>query len=228
MTSISRLVAYRDSEDDGERRSAASPIEIGPVSPPATADPRLLPPPNFTAQDRATLIQKLGKHTLDKGYAIVLARSSAPRGSKSARIEFKCDIGGVPRDRRSSESQGPKRPNARSRLINCPFKATALQAKSTLHWSFTVVNPFHNHPPSESNLAHASKRRTAILEAGIVEKSSDQLSRGGSAPTSMVNILRQAAADTGDELKFKTRDLYNLLNANKRQKLLGKTTAELR
>ncbi|KAG6204125.1 hypothetical protein E4U35_003734 [Claviceps purpurea] len=136
MTSISRLVAYSDSEDDRERGSAASPIEIGPMNPPAAADPRLLPPPNFTAQDRATLIQQLGEHTLDKGYAVVLARSSPPRGTKSARIEFKCDIGGVPRDRSSSESQGPKRPNAGPRLIDCPFKATALQAKGTLNWSF--------------------------------------------------------------------------------------------
>ncbi|KAG5952544.1 hypothetical protein E4U58_000761 [Claviceps cyperi] len=106
MTSISRLVAYSESEDDGERRFAASPIEIGPMNPPAAANPRLLPPPNFTAQDRATLIQQLGEHTLEKGYAVVLARSSAPRGSKSARIEFKCDIGCEPRDRSSSESQG--------------------------------------------------------------------------------------------------------------------------
>ncbi|KAG6216956.1 hypothetical protein E4U34_004827 [Claviceps purpurea] len=227
MTSIGRLVAYSDSKDDGERGSAASPIEIGSINPPAAADPRLLPPPNFTAQDRATLIQQLGEHTLDKGYAVVLARSSAPRGSKSARIEFKCDVGGEPRDRSSSESQGPKRPNAGSRLINCPFKATALQAKDTLNWSFTVVNPSHNHPASETNLAHASKRRTAILAAGIVEKWSDQLSRGEVAPKFMLNTLRHAAADTGDELKFKTRDLYNLLHANKRQKLQGKATAPL-
>ncbi|KAG5914163.1 hypothetical protein E4U61_006029, partial [Claviceps capensis] len=69
-------------------------------------------------------------------------------------------------------------------------------------------------------------RRRAILEAGIVEKFSDQLSRGGVAPKFMVNTLRHSAADTGDELQFKTRDLYNLLNANKRQKLQGKTMAE--
>ncbi|KAG5961082.1 hypothetical protein E4U57_007847 [Claviceps arundinis] len=50
---------------------------------------------------------------------------------------------------------------------------------------------------------------------------------GGVEPKFTVNTLRHAAADTGDELKLKTRDLYNLLNANKRQKLQGKTTAEL-
>ncbi|KAG6131235.1 hypothetical protein E4U12_003819 [Claviceps purpurea] len=139
MTSISRLVAYSDSEDDRERGSAASPIEIGPMNPPAAADPRLLPPPNFTAQDRATLIQQLGEHTLDKGYAVVLARSSPPRGTKSARIEFKCDIGGVPRDRSSSESQGPKRPNAGSRLIDCPFKATALNCSPSERYTKLVI-----------------------------------------------------------------------------------------
>ncbi|KAG5976303.1 hypothetical protein E4U58_005108, partial [Claviceps cyperi] len=45
--------------------------------------------------------------------------------------------------------------------------------------------------------------------------------------TSYREGVRHAAADTGDELKFKTRDLYNLLNANNGQKLQGKTTAEL-
>ncbi|KAI1917718.1 hypothetical protein LOZ53_006048 [Ophidiomyces ophidiicola] len=107
----------------------------------------LLPPPEGTYPDRATLLASVQAHGKAHGYNVVVKSSSTPTEKKpgrTAKVWLRCDRGGQYRPRNGLTEETRKRKRT-SRLMDCPFMMVA--AGNPGIWTLTVLNPTHNHGP---------------------------------------------------------------------------------
>jgi hypothetical protein len=107
----------------------------------------LLPPPEGTYPDRASLLSSVQAHGKAHGYNIVVKSSSTPTDKKpgrTAKVWLRCDRGGQYRPRNGLTEETRKRKRT-SRLMDCPFMLVA--AGNPGIWTLTVLNPTHNHGP---------------------------------------------------------------------------------
>ncbi|PLW20325.1 hypothetical protein PCANC_08498 [Puccinia coronata f. sp. avenae] len=94
-------------------------------------------------------------------------------------------LGGTPAaNRRKGNTQLP----TVSRLINCPFRATAYFQKKKDHWKFTVTNPAHNHASSLNPSAHTANRQ---LTASLFEEQK-KLGDAGLRPSVILQALKKS------------------------------------
>ncbi|KAK2743022.1 hypothetical protein FQN57_004978 [Myotisia sp. PD_48] len=114
----------------------------------------LLPPPEGTYPDRASLIAFVHAHAKAHGYNMVIKSSSTPTEKKpgrTAKVWLRCDRGGQYRPRNGLTEETRKRKRT-SRLMDCPFMLVA--AGNPGIWTLTVLNPTHNHGPIHEKPRH--------------------------------------------------------------------------
>ncbi|KAL2005415.1 hypothetical protein VTN00DRAFT_2626 [Thermoascus crustaceus] len=107
----------------------------------------LIPPPEGTFPDKASLLSSVQAHGKAHGYNIVVKSSSTPTEKKpgrTAKIWLRCDRGGQYRPRNGLTEETRKRKRT-SRLMDCPFMLVAAGTPGI--WTLTVLNPTHNHGP---------------------------------------------------------------------------------
>ncbi|KAL1977466.1 hypothetical protein VTN31DRAFT_325 [Thermomyces dupontii] len=107
----------------------------------------LIPPPEGTYPDKASLLAAVQAHGKAHGYNIVVKSSSTPTEKKpgrTAKIWLRCDRGGQYRPRNGLTEETRKRKRT-SRLMDCPFMLVAAGTPGI--WTLTVLNPTHNHGP---------------------------------------------------------------------------------
>ncbi|KAJ9299695.1 hypothetical protein DTO271G3_2579 [Paecilomyces variotii] len=107
----------------------------------------LIPPPEGTFPDKASLLASVQAHGKAHGYNIVVKSSSTPTEKKpgrTAKIWLRCDRGGQYRPRNGLTEETRKRKRT-SRLMDCPFMLVAAGTPGI--WTLTVLNPTHNHGP---------------------------------------------------------------------------------
>ncbi|DAA78813.1 TPA_exp: Uncharacterized protein A8136_2598 [Trichophyton benhamiae CBS 112371] len=105
----------------------------------------LVPPPEGTYPDKASLIASVHAHAKAHGYNVVVKSSSTPTEKKpgrTAKVWLRCDRGGQYRPRNGLTEETRKRKRT-SRLMDCPFMLVA--AGNPGIWTLTVLNPSHNH-----------------------------------------------------------------------------------
>ncbi|CAI7583783.1 unnamed protein product [Penicillium bialowiezense] len=108
---------------------------------------QLVPPPEGTYPDKATLLAAVQDHGKEHGYNVVVKSSSTPTEKKpgrTAKVWLRCDRGGHYRPRNGLTEETRKRRRT-SRLMDCPFMLVA--AGSPGIWTLTVMNATHNHGP---------------------------------------------------------------------------------
>ncbi|CAG8889932.1 unnamed protein product [Penicillium egyptiacum] len=108
---------------------------------------QLVPPPEGTYPDKATLLAAVQDHGKEHGYNVVVKSSSTPTEKKpgrTAKVWLRCDRGGHYRPRNGLTEETRKRRRT-SRLMDCPFMLVA--AGSPGIWTLTVLNAAHNHGP---------------------------------------------------------------------------------
>ncbi|CRL25299.1 Isochorismatase-like [Penicillium camemberti] len=108
---------------------------------------QLVPPPEGTYPDKATLLAAVQDHGKEHGYNVVVKSSSTPTEKKpgrTAKVWLRCDRGGHYRPRNGLTEETRKRRRT-SRLMDCPFMLVA--AGSPGIWTLTVLNATHNHGP---------------------------------------------------------------------------------
>ena len=92
--------------------------------------------------------------------------------------------GGNPtKNRRKGDTRDPNV----TRLIDCPFSASAYFQKKANHWKFSVSNPHHNHQPSLDPTAHTANRR---LTEDIYEEMK-KLGDSGMKPSAILDALKK-------------------------------------
>lgn len=107
----------------------------------------LVPPPEGTYPDKASLLSSVQNHGKAHGYNVVVKSSSTPTDKKpgrTAKIWLRCDRGGHYRPRNGLTEETRKRKRT-SRLMDCPFMLVAAGTPGI--WTLTVLNPSHNHGP---------------------------------------------------------------------------------
>ncbi|KAK2762606.1 hypothetical protein FQN54_000779 [Arachnomyces sp. PD_36] len=107
----------------------------------------LVPPPEGTYPDKASLLSSVQNHGKTHGYNVVVKSSSTPTDKKpgrTAKIWLRCDRGGHYRPRNGLTEETRKRKRT-SRLMDCPFMLVAAGTPGI--WTLTVLNPSHNHGP---------------------------------------------------------------------------------
>ncbi|KAN0082298.1 putative isochorismatase family hydrolase [Elaphomyces granulatus] len=107
----------------------------------------LIPPPEGTFPDKASLLASVQAHGKAHGYNVVVKSSSTPTEKKpgrTAKIWLRCDRGGQYRPRNGLTEETRKRKRT-SRLMDCPFMLVAAGTPGI--WTLTVLNPTHNHGP---------------------------------------------------------------------------------
>ena len=92
--------------------------------------------------------------------------------------------GNAEHNRRKGDTR--KNPNV-TRLIDCPFAASAYFQKKANHWKFTVSNPTHNHEHSLDPTAHTENRR---LTADLYEEMK-KLGDAGLKPSAILEALKK-------------------------------------
>ncbi|PTU18561.1 hypothetical protein P175DRAFT_0503359 [Aspergillus ochraceoroseus IBT 24754] len=108
---------------------------------------QLLPPPEGTYPDKASLLAAVQAHGKVHGYNVVVKSSSTPTEKKpgrTAKVWLRCDRGGHYRPRNGLTEETRKRRRT-SRLMDCPFMLVAAGTPGI--WTLTVLNPTHNHGP---------------------------------------------------------------------------------
>ncbi|KNG83422.1 isochorismatase family hydrolase [Aspergillus nomiae NRRL 13137] len=108
---------------------------------------QLLPPPEGTFPDKASLLAAVQAHGKAHGYNVVVKSSSTPTEKKpgrTAKVWLRCDRGGHYRPRNGLTEETRKRRRT-SRLMDCPFMLVAAGTPGI--WTLTVLNPTHNHGP---------------------------------------------------------------------------------
>lgn len=108
---------------------------------------QLLPPPEGTFPDKASLLAAVQTHGKAHGYNVVVKSSSTPTEKKpgrTAKVWLRCDRGGHYRPRNGLTEETRKRRRT-SRLMDCPFMLVAAGTPGI--WTLTVLNPTHNHGP---------------------------------------------------------------------------------
>lgn len=108
---------------------------------------QLVPPPEGTYPDKATLLAAVQAHSKAHGYNVVVKSSSTPTEKKpgrTAKVWLRCDRGGHYRPRNGLTEETRKRRRT-SRLMDCPFMLVAAGTPGI--WTLTVLNPTHNHGP---------------------------------------------------------------------------------
>ncbi|KAF7158644.1 hypothetical protein CNMCM5623_003704 [Aspergillus felis] len=108
---------------------------------------QLVPPPEGTYPDKATLLAAVQAHCKAHGYNVVVKSSSTPTEKKpgrTAKVWLRCDRGGHYRPRNGLTEETRKRRRT-SRLMDCPFMLVAAGTPGI--WTLTVLNPTHNHGP---------------------------------------------------------------------------------
>ncbi|EED21904.1 isochorismatase family hydrolase, putative [Talaromyces stipitatus ATCC 10500] len=108
---------------------------------------QLLPPPEATYPDKASLLAAVHAHGKVHGYRVVVKSSSTPNDKKPGRtskVWLRCDRGGQYRPRNGLTEETRKRRRT-SRLTDCPF--SLLAAGTPGFWTLTVTDPAHNHGP---------------------------------------------------------------------------------
>ena len=96
--------------------------------------------------------------------------------------------GNAAQNRRKGDTR--KLPNV-TRLINCPFAASAYFQKKANHWNFTVSNPNHNHHHSLDPTAHTENRK---LTHDLYEEMK-KLGDAGLKPSSILEALKKTHPD---------------------------------
>ncbi|KAJ5542222.1 hypothetical protein N7535_004644 [Penicillium sp. DV-2018c] len=108
---------------------------------------QLVPPPERTYPDKASLLAAVQEHGKRHGYNVVVKSSSTPTEKKpgrTAKVWLRCDRGGHYRPRNGLTEETRKRRRT-SRLMDCPFMLVG--AGSAGIWALTVLNATHNHGP---------------------------------------------------------------------------------
>ncbi|KNF04220.1 hypothetical protein PSTG_02570 [Puccinia striiformis f. sp. tritici PST-78] len=110
---------------------------------------------------------------IERGYAIVCERSVTGK-SKT----LKCDRGTKPnKNKRPGEASATTQS---TRLIGCPWKATAYFLKSCNLWKLVVKDPRHNHHPSLYAAAHTSSRKLSptLFQETILQPRLESTTKG--------------------------------------------------
>ncbi|PKY02748.1 Isochorismatase hydrolase [Aspergillus campestris IBT 28561] len=108
---------------------------------------QLIPPPEGTFPDKASLLAAVQAHGKAHGYNVVVKSSSTPTEKKpgrTAKVWLRCDRGGHYRPRNGLTEETRKRRRT-SRLMDCPFMLVAAGTPGI--WTLSVLNPTHNHGP---------------------------------------------------------------------------------
>lgn len=161
----------------------------------------LLPPPDRNYPSFEALYHDIQAHAKVQGYCV-----NAQAKHKNIRYEVKCDRAGKYISR---ANPGPNTKNKTSKKTNCPMRASAVYDIHEDCWKFKVIDPRHNHLPSDSPAEHARHRQDEREEQrGIIEEG---LQRGDSGP-----VIYQAILDQFPDTITSLRDIDNVIQAIKK------------
>lgn len=177
----------------------------------------LAPPPIAASYPTLNfLISELNDHAGPEGYAVVLQRTKKSKLGVTRKAWIICDRG-----RKPHEPVGRDRRHGSSRHVACPFKLTAFVEEDTsFPWFLEMIEPSHNHDPSEPG-AHPALRRKAMSG-----ETQDEISRQLSINVAPSQVLSSLRVDDPavNNAHITRRDIYNI-NADLRRRNLGSLTA---
>lgn len=161
----------------------------------------LLPPPDRNYPSFEALYRDIQAHAKSQGYCL-----NAQAKHKDIRYEVKCDKAGKYISR---ANPGPNTKNKTSKKTNCPMRCSAVYDIHEGCWKFKVVDPRHNHLPSDSPAEHTRHRQDEReQQRGIIEEG---LQRGDSGP-----VIYQAILDQFPDTITTLRDVDNVIQAIKK------------
>ncbi|EGD93564.1 isochorismatase family hydrolase [Trichophyton tonsurans CBS 112818] len=124
----------------------------------------LVPPPEGTYPDKASLIASVHAHAKAHGYNVVVKSSSTPTEKKpgrTAKVWLRCDRGGQYRPRNGLTEETRKRKRT-SRLMDCPFMLVA--AGNPGIWTLTWINPRQDaSPPCQKGPGYCWSPMTGLM-----------------------------------------------------------------
>ncbi|RYP63072.1 hypothetical protein DL771_009447 [Monosporascus sp. 5C6A] len=161
----------------------------------------LMPPPDRNYPSFEALFRDVQAHAKTQGYCL-----NPQAKHKNIRYEVKCDKAGK---YVSKATPGPNTKQKTSKKTNCPMRASAVYDPHEACWKFRVIDPRHNHLPSESPAEHARHRQDERdQQRGIIEEG---LQRGDSGP-----VIYQAILDQFPDTITSLRDIDNVIQAIKK------------
>ena len=161
----------------------------------------LLPPPDRNYPSFEALYTDIQAHAKTQGYCLNMQAKY-----KNVRYEAKCDKAGK---HVSKKTLAPNSKNKSSKKCNCPMRASVVFDPHENCWKLRIIDPRHNHPPSESPAEHTKHRQDErehqrdIIEEGLL--------RGDSGP-----VIYQAVLDQFPDTITSLRDIDNVIQAIKR------------
>lgn len=161
----------------------------------------LLPPPDRNYPSFEALYTDIQAHAKTQGYCLNMQAKY-----KNVRYDAKCDKAGK---YVSKKTLGPNSKNKSSKKTNCPMRASAVYDAHENCWKLRIIDPRHNHPPSESPAEHAKHRQDEReQQRDIIEEG---LQRGDTGP-----VIYQAILDQFPDTITSLRDIDNVIQAIKR------------
>lgn len=140
----------------------------------------LEPPPEGRFQNRDELFKRVQDHAQIQGYAVVT------RSSRKGLIYLQCDKGGQFKNNRNLTEETRKR-KANSKCTGCPFMLRGKEmAGDEVGWQLSVLEPDHNHPPSNNLTDHSILRRLDEDQKLLVRRMRSE----GSKPIEIVNYFK--------------------------------------
>ncbi len=170
----------------------------------------LQPPPPGVYPDLEALMQAANSHAKSQGYALVKQRSKKNNKGELKKVYLRCDRGGRYLDK--AAPLGRTRYHT-SRLIECPFSATASCREG--EWYLDIRLPDHNHEGSLVPSAHPVHRQLSEP----VRQSIASLSAAGARPQLIASSLRL----NDPNIAIRASDIYNA-RYQIRQQALGPYT----
>ncbi|TIA91798.1 hypothetical protein E3P99_00904 [Wallemia hederae] len=139
----------------------------------------LEPPTEGRYQSKEELFKRAQEHAQIQGYAVVT------RSSRQGLIYLQCDKGGTFKNVRNLTEETRKR-RANSKCTGCPFMIKGKEmVDDEGRWHLSVMEPDHNHPPSDNLTDHSILRRLDEDQKLLVRK----MRAEGSKPTEIVKYF---------------------------------------
>ncbi|KAI7944950.1 hypothetical protein MJO28_010645 [Puccinia striiformis f. sp. tritici] len=177
---------------------------------PSTNPHALAPPPELTYKTKEELQASAQKWAREHCYAISVGHSNYGNGEN--RTSYQCDRSGT----REAKSDGKL---GKTQKTDCPFKFNGNFYKKRGVFQIKIINPQHNHPPSEDPSTHSVHRRLNEENKAMVA----QLTHAGVPPLKIKSALMQnSSAPTSVTLNT----IYNARNAMRMTELEGKSPME--
>jgi hypothetical protein len=161
----------------------------------------LSPPEDSNYASFEQLYRDVQAHAKVNGYCL-----NVQSKHKNSRYEVKCDKAGKFLSK-ATDRANPKSP----KKTNCPMRASACYDPHEEVWKFKVIDPSHNHPPSESPAEHARHRQEEReQQRHIID---DGLAKGDSVP-----VIYQTILDQFPDTITSLRDVDNMAQSIKKSR----------